>query len=149
MKTTKSYAIVAMLLGGFLFCFVAAPALQAQRKKTTKSTTTKKVKYAHRLPSHFRQIGISEEQKAKVYKIQDKYSSEINDLKKQLAALQEKQMGECEDLLSTRQKSALSKLRNKKKPTKKTSATKSSSSRSTKSSSTKSSTKKSGTSKKK
>ncbi len=137
MKTTKSRSILAMLAAGLLLCAVSAPAIQAQKKKTTKSTTAKKVKYAHRLPSHFRQIGISEEQKGKIYKIQDKYSVQIKDLKKQLAALQEKQMGECEDLLSTRQKTALDKLRNKKK-----SKSKSSTTRSTKSSSTTSTKKK-------
>ncbi len=139
MKTTTSNSVksaLVLLVGGLLLCAVAVPTLQAQRKKTTKSTTTKKVKYAHRLPSHFRQIGISEEQKSKVYKIQDNYRSQIDDLKKQLAALQEKEMSEMEGLLSTRQKSALSKLRNKKKTTKK-SSTKTSTTRSTKSTTSK------------
>ncbi len=115
MKTNTSKIVTVMLAGGLLFGLFLAPSLNAQRKKsTTRKTATKKAKHSHRLPRYFGKIGISTEQKGNIYKIQEKYHSKIDDLKKQLAALKKKEMSEIETTLSASQKSALKKLRSKK-----------------------------------
>ncbi|VAX41208.1 hypothetical protein MNBD_PLANCTO02-336 [hydrothermal vent metagenome] len=122
MKTNTSKIATVMLAGGLLFGLFLAPSLNAQKKKATKAATrktaTKKAKHSHRLPRYFGKIGISAEQKGNIYKIQEKYHSKIDDLKKQLAALKKKEMSEIETTLSANQKSALKKLRSKKRGSK-------------------------------
>ena len=59
------------------------------------------------LPDHFGKVGLSDEQKKKIYAIQDQYEIEIKDLQKKLADLKTKQIAECEAVLTAAQKQSL------------------------------------------
>lgn len=58
-------------------------------KTDSKADTTKEREGKARgvLPQYYRQIGLSEEQRQKVYKIQNEYSDKIDDLEKKIDAL--------------------------------------------------------------
>ena len=76
--------------------------------KSEKGEGAKKVaKSGDRLPANYTKIGISEEQKKKIYDAQNKYEDQINALEKQIADLKAKQKEEVEGLLTADQKKAL------------------------------------------
>lgn len=55
----------------------------------SESTTTKEKEGKARgvLPMYYRQIGLSEEQRQKIYKIQNEYSDKVDDLEKRIEAM--------------------------------------------------------------
>lgn len=62
---------------------------------------------ARRLPNNFGKLGLSDEQKEKVYAVQAKYAEEIARLQKQLADARAKVKVETEALLTAEQKTKL------------------------------------------
>ena len=60
-----------------------------------------------RLPSNYGKIGLTDEQKKKVYDIQDRYDEEIKELEKKLADVKAKQTAEYEAVLTSNQKESL------------------------------------------
>ena len=88
------------------------PSLVAQESgkaaKTEKGEGAKKsAKSGDRLPANYGKIGISEEQRKKIYDIQNKYDDQIAALQKQLADLRAKETAEVEAVLTPEQKKAL------------------------------------------
>lgn len=67
----------------------------------------KSAKSGDRLPANYTKIGISEEQRKKIYEIQNNYDVQIVALQKQLADLRAKETAEVEAVLSPEQKKAL------------------------------------------
>ena len=63
-----------------------------------------------RLPAYFADI-VTEEQRTAIYKIQEGYKKQIDDLEAQLAALREKEITEIEGVLDAEQKEKLKKAR--------------------------------------
>jgi hypothetical protein len=63
-----------------------------------------------RLPAYFADI-VTDEQRTAIYKIQESYKKQIDDLEAQLAAAREKEMTEIEALLDAEQKEKLKKAR--------------------------------------
>ena len=95
----------------------AVPAQEGAQKgkASNQETVAEKTKAARkrprgRLPMFYGQIGLSREQREKIYEIQAKYRSQIEELMKQLAALREKQKEEIEAVLTDEQKERLAKL---------------------------------------
>lgn len=64
-----------------------------------------------RLPIYFGQVGLSEEQRTKIYGIQAEYGKQLDDLRKQVAAIEAKRDGEVEAVLTDAQKKKLGELR--------------------------------------
>jgi TolA-binding protein len=59
------------------------------------------------LPPNWGKLGLSEEQKQKIYSAQTKYRSKIDDLKKQIAELVDQEKKDMEAVLTDAQKSRL------------------------------------------
>jgi dsDNA-binding SOS-regulon protein len=62
------------------------------------------------LPANWNKLGLTDDQKAKVYDIQAKYRGKIDDLKKQIADLQEKEQKEALGVLTDAQKTRLKEI---------------------------------------
>jgi hypothetical protein len=62
------------------------------------------------LPANWGKLGLSDEQKQKIYKVQGEYKDKIADLKKQLADLQAKENEELYKILTDDQKKRLKDL---------------------------------------
>ena len=76
--------------------------------KTEKGEGAKKaVKSGDRLPANYAKIGISEEQRKKIYEIQNKYDDQVDALQKQIAELKAKETAEVTAVLTPDQKKAL------------------------------------------
>jgi hypothetical protein len=63
-----------------------------------------------RLPAYFADI-VTEDQRQAIYKIQETYKKQIDDLEAQLAAARDKEMTEIEGVLDAEQKAKLKKTR--------------------------------------
>jgi TolA-binding protein len=63
-----------------------------------------------RLPAYFADI-VTEDQRTAIYKIQESYKKQIDDLESQLAAVREKEINEIEAVLDAEQKEKLKKAR--------------------------------------
>lgn len=105
-------SVLACVLG--LACGVA-PSLIAQEagkeaaksEKGEKKGAKKEAKSDDRLPPNFGKVGLSDEQRKKIYAIQDQHEKEIKDLQKKLADLKAKQQDEFEAVLTSNQKQLL------------------------------------------
>src|SRR5712691_13474287 len=62
------------------------------------------------LPKNYGKIGLSEEQRKKVYEIQERYEAQIDELEKKLAELKSKQAADCEAVLNPNQRQSLKDL---------------------------------------
>lgn len=82
-----------------------------QEKAASKPTPAKVAKKpAGRLPSHYGKLGISSEQRAKIYGVQATYKKQIADLQKQIDALKAKQNTEVQAVLTADQKKKLDEI---------------------------------------
>ncbi len=93
-------------------CVSTRPSVVAQESgkaaKTEKGAEAKKAaKSGDRLPANYAKIGISDEQRKKIYEIQGKYDDQIAALQKQLADLRAKEKAEVEAVLTPEQKKTL------------------------------------------
>ncbi len=61
----------------------------------------------HRVPPYFGQIGLSDEQREKIYKIQDKHAPAIDKLEAELKKARETELKDCEGVLTDAQKKEL------------------------------------------
>ena len=98
-------AVVLLALGvGMLPGLVAQEAGKAKGKNEEKKAAKKA---EGRLPSNYGKIGLTDDQKKKVYDIQDRYEEEIKELEKKLADVKAKQTAEYEAVLTSNQKESL------------------------------------------
>ena len=81
----------------------AKPAAKADKKAPKKARG--------RVSAYFAQVGLSGEQKVKIYSVQGEYNGKIGDLKKQIAELASKRDAEVEAVLTETQKKQLDDLR--------------------------------------
>lgn len=76
--------------------------------KAEKGDGTKKAsRSGDRLPANYGKIGVSEDQRKKIYEIQNKYNDQIDALQKQIADLRAKEKAEVEAVLTAEQKKSL------------------------------------------
>ena len=73
--------------------------------------TALKANTARRVPRYFGQIGLSPDQKEKIYDIRSKHASKLDELKKRLSEEQLKELVDCETVLLDSQKKVLSQIR--------------------------------------
>lgn len=104
--------VACALLALGVVCISTRPAVIAQESakaaKTEKGPSAKKAtKSGDRLPANYAKIGISEEQRKKIYEIQGNYDDQIAALQKQLADLRAKEKAEVEAVLTPEQKKTL------------------------------------------
>lgn len=90
----------------------AQPTVVAQEAgkaaKAEKGDAAKKAaRSGDRLPANYAKIGVSDEQRKKIYEIQGKYDDQIASLQKQIADLRAKESSEVEGVLTPEQKKAL------------------------------------------
>lgn len=93
---------------------LAAWPLHAQELPTSKSSTktgSLNVKRlndpARRVPAYFGQIGLTDDQKETIYKVQARHMSKIDELEKQIAEIQGQMLDESEGVLTDAQKQTL------------------------------------------
>jgi len=104
----SSSLMIALTVGSF----VTAQEKKADPAKPgdAKAAATAK-KPGNRLPQNFAKLGLSEEQKTKIFAVQATYSSQIDDLEEKLKALKEKQSTEIEAVLLPDQAKQLADIR--------------------------------------
>lgn len=76
-----------------------------KEKETTKRDP------ARRVPRHFGKVGLTSDQKERIYRIQAKHHEKIAELQKQLDQLRAEMNSECEAVLTPEQKKLLERLR--------------------------------------
>jgi hypothetical protein len=103
------------LIGVLALALFIGGALHGQDKKDAKDTPAK-VKGV--LPANWGKLGLSDEQKQKVYKIQGEYGDKIAGLEKQLKELKETEKSEMTKVLTDAQKGLLKEILLKKLPDK-------------------------------
>lgn len=109
----------------FLRCLMVAAVLafassSMWAQTSSKSATTEKPaakKFRGRLPNNYGKIGLDQKQKTAIYAIQEKYSTEIDELEARIAELKIKQGEEILAVLTADQKTALNALQSKSKST--------------------------------
>jgi len=85
------------------FCFLVSSAV-AQETNSDKEEST------HRLPNNYGKLALNDEQREKVYAIQDEYGEKIEALYRQIEDLQAEQSLEMQSLLTEGQKLRLKEL---------------------------------------
>jgi hypothetical protein len=71
----------------------------------------KAVNPSHRVPPFFGQVGLTPDQRQKVYSVREKYAARVADLKKQIADVQAEELADCEKVLTDTQKQLLNQFR--------------------------------------
>jgi hypothetical protein len=87
------------LLGLLVLGLFAGSWVVAADKDTTKAKGT--------LPAKWSKLGLSDEQKEKIYTSQAKYRAQIDELRAQIRKLQKQELGELEAVLTDAQKARL------------------------------------------
>jgi Spy/CpxP family protein refolding chaperone len=93
------------LLGGMFVMAGGLVGQEAKKDDPKKEETTAKVK--GKLPQYWGKIGLTDEQKQTIYKIQGKYGTEIDKLKAKIEELETTRDKEMKAVLSADQKKAL------------------------------------------
>ena len=104
-------ALAALFLGSQLP--VSSTVAQDDAKPKSAATAEKKApkKAKGRVPPYFAQVGLSGEQREKIYTVQNEYGGKIDELEKQIADLTAKRDSEVEAVLTDAQKKQLAELR--------------------------------------
>ena len=97
-----------------------AKGAKRKSKKAAAGDTKSDKKSANRLPVYFGKIGLTDEQREKIYAVQAKSSEQIDALKKQLQDLEQKRDDEIQAVLTAEQKTKLAELQSEAKQAKKT-----------------------------
>jgi len=94
-----------------------APASTATDSSTTTKPTGKTAPpdVTHRVPSGYAKLGLTDQQKEKLYKIQAEYSTKIQNLEKQVSDLRDRRQEEFESVLTAPQKRLLAEAAQQKK----------------------------------
>lgn len=87
--------------------FALAGGLNGQEKKDAPKKEEPAAKVKGQLPANWKVLGLTEEQKQKVYAIDAKYDAEIDDLKAKIEGLKKKKLQEQLTVLTAEQKKTL------------------------------------------
>ena len=85
-------------------------AAKASSAKQDAKTQKQKKKSKRRLPNYYAQVGLSGEQREKIYGLQMKYRTQLEELEKQIAVLKTKRDTEIHAVLTDSQKRRLAEL---------------------------------------
>jgi TolA-binding protein len=78
------YFVGAIVLSLLLGSASSAVAQDKEKSKSGSSSGSKDSKVRGVLPQHYRQLGLSDEQRQAIYKIQNEYSDKIDDMQKKI-----------------------------------------------------------------
>ncbi len=108
----RNVSVAALVLAGLMIgAQVNSPSSLAQEKTAETKAEAKVAKKAEgRVPQYYGQVGISDEQKKKIYTIQGGYEDKIAALRKEIAALEEKRDDEVKGVLTADQQKKLAEL---------------------------------------
>src|SRR5262249_39445991 len=95
LRVTVFLVMVVFLAGGWLWG-------QQDPAKTTKGKGS--------LPTYWKSIGLSDEQKTKIFSIRGEYRTKIDALRQQIVQLEKQERGELEKVLTDDQKKQLKKI---------------------------------------
>ena len=107
------WSVTAILCLGMGYSALAQDATKptsSTAKPTSKAAKKGDDKIRGRLPNNFAKVGLSEEQRTRIYMIQAKYDSDIEKLEKQLAELKAKEKLDVHSVLNEEQKKKLAEL---------------------------------------
>jgi hypothetical protein len=96
-----------LLLGVALAAAQDKPAARKEGKPDDKEPVIVKAS----LPRYFKQLGLSADQKKKVFTVKAKYAEKVQELQRQLEALKDQEKTDLEAVLTTAQKERLKELR--------------------------------------
>jgi len=99
-----SAALLTFALGGVIPSIAAQDAAPAKSARKAPDPT-------RRVPTYFGSLGLSTEQREEIYAIQAKYVPQIQELERKIEGLRERQMSDCEDVLTPAQKKILGEAR--------------------------------------
>jgi hypothetical protein len=105
---------VRILVGVLVLALFSGGWLLGDDPKKTDDKKDPPVTVTHTLPQGWRQLGLSDEQKNKIYAIEDEYGPKIASLKKQLEALEKEERAKRYDVLTEEQKKRLKEIRESK-----------------------------------
>lgn len=86
---------------------IAQESVKAGTEAKAEKGAKKTAKSGDRLPANYAKIGVSEEQRKKIYELQNKYDDQVAALQKQIADLREKEKADVEAILTPEQRTAL------------------------------------------
>lgn len=104
MRFVRHAALVVCFLGAAGGLAAQEPAKKAEPKEATKP----EAKVKGYLPQNWAKLGLTDDQRTKVYQIQGKYKDEIDKLEAQIKTLKEKMARERLEVLTPEQKKRLS-----------------------------------------
>ena len=105
----KSFLTLAVVALAGLSVATHNPGSLVTAQDAEKLSVTEK-KTTGRLPPYYAQIGLSDAQRKQIYGVQGSYAEQIDELQKQIAALEEKRDAEIVAVLNPEQKKALDQL---------------------------------------
>ena len=104
-----------ILIATLVFAIVSGGWLMGDDTKKPDDPKTEPPKTVpHTLPQYWKQLGLSDDQKKKIYSIEDEYTPQINELKKKIEKLQTEEKGKKYAVLTEDQKKRLKELIEKK-----------------------------------
>ena len=110
-RTVRSVVAVAMSATALTLIVGGWPLVAQEAKQAKAQPKAKAAKKApdpsRRVPSYFGQLGLSDEQKESIYKIQGKHQPRIEALEKQIEELRTQSLKECEAVLTEAQRKML------------------------------------------
>jgi len=116
MKTKWQVRLGAVVFGVTSALLIGSISTPAQEPAKPKVAEKKAPSPSRRVPPYFNKVGISPDQKEKVYAVRGKYYEKIATLKKQIDELQTQELDECEALLTDAQRKLLKTFRDEAKP---------------------------------
>ena len=99
---TAGALFVSFLAGGWLLSGVGSRAADDPKQPTTK--------FRGQLYAKWRELGLTDEQKQRIYKIQSEYRIKIDELDKKIKALRREERSKAEEVLTAAQKARLKEL---------------------------------------
>jgi len=95
---------VRILVAAFALVIVSSPWVAGDDAKATRDPAPK---MRGQLPQNWGKLGLSDEQKQKIYEVQSKHRAKIETLEKQIAELKDQQRKDMEAVLTAAQKARL------------------------------------------
>ena len=99
---TAGALFVSFLAGGWLLSGVGSRAADDPKQPTTK--------FRGQLYAKWRELGLTDEQKQRIYKIQSEYRAKIDELEKKVKELRREERSKAEEVLTAAQKARLKEL---------------------------------------
>ncbi len=87
------------------------PKVPSSEAKAKPAVAKRSFDAARRVPSYFGQLGLTDEQREAIYKIQGKHLPKIEALERQIAEIRIENLTECEGILTSAQKTLLEQKR--------------------------------------